>query len=116
MLDGNRTIAKGYLFEGSMDNKTIAELMDERRQQDELITAIGCYWFNQYKAERDQWTFGNARIATVRRFLKELPITDIYDAIDIAFSVVPVWNDYDNKTYKYFCGICWNKIRAKNDE
>lgn len=88
----------------------------EREQQDATIGIIGCYWYNQYKQERDEWTFGNARMPTLRRFMQELGWRDIYDAIDLAHSMIPVWNDNDTRTYRYFCGICWNKIKAKKHE
>lgn len=44
---------------------------------------------------------------SLKTFIEKLPVTDIEEAIEIACSRL---NDPDKAT-KYFCGICWNKIK-----
>lgn len=57
--------------------------------------------------------FGSSRVATIRAFLSRLPSTEIEDAIEIAFGRIFPNDENDYRTWKYFCGICWQKIRAK---
>lgn len=49
---------------------------------------------------------------SIRMFLKLLPLDEIIDAAYIAFEK----KDDPNDAIKYFCGICWNKIRSKKDK
>jgi hypothetical protein len=48
---------------------------------------------------------------TIKRFIKELPLHEIIESMRIAISKQ---SDPD-KCVKYFCGICWNKIKSKTD-
>lgn len=60
----------------------------------------------------DDRTFTDLFInGTIKQFLKSLPLHEIIEAMRIAISkqVNP-----DN-CLKYFCGICWNKIKSKTD-
>lgn len=69
------------------------------------------------RAEDDAWEvidalFGTAettkaRFASVRAFLKRLDLFEVKDAAQIARSR----HHGDAGRFKYFCGICWNKIR-----
>lgn len=50
-------------------------------------------------------------IRAIKTFLKKLPKIEVIEAIHIAFSknkMEPL------ETFKYFCGICHNKIRAQD--
>ena len=91
-------------------------LMSIREREDEDIAEVGRYWHNLYKDEIDGWVFGTARKPAVRLFLTILSKVDVLEAMDLAHSKVPVRYDRDDQTYKYFCGICWNKIKAKKHE
>jgi hypothetical protein len=79
--------------------------------QDALATDLGIYWCN--RTHPGQFTFGPDRMTSARTFLKRLPAAEIYDAIDIAFSRRPPRYKNDNDTFKYFCGICWAKIKER---
>jgi len=48
--------------------------------------------------------------ASVHKFIKELGIEDVKDAMDRSCCKLD-----SNKSIKYFCGICWNKIRERNE-
>ena len=91
-----------------------AFLLELREQEDDAIKRLGLSWFNHLYTEKDCYVFGQDRIASIRRFLKNLPEAAILDAIDIAFSRVPL-SRHDERTWKYFCGICWNKIKNKTN-
>ena len=49
--------------------------------------------------------------ATVRKFIKELGFYEVKDAMYIAISLPK----NQGNVISYFCGICWNKIRQKNN-
>lgn len=59
-------------------------------------TGIPSDWYNGFKT-----------------FLSRMDFFEIEDAADYAASAKPYWSD--SKKFKYFCGICWNKIREKQD-
>ena len=57
------------------------------------------------------YTFAERFKPSVRRFLESLPVTDVEDAMEVACANV----DDPEKALKYFCGVCWNKIRRNED-
>lgn len=66
-----------------------------------------------YKQAYPGWQFSDQfRLGTLKQFIQKLPLNDIAEAMNIAISRVP--GDKD-RVIKYFCGICWNKIRALTD-
>lgn len=90
-------------------------LMDERALVDDYIRQIGCHWNNLAGYPKDRYTFAEERSRSTRTFLKSLPAAEILDAVDIAFSRRPVYRKgEDYGTWKYFCGVCWKKIRDAN--
>jgi hypothetical protein len=92
-----------------------AFLMEMRQKEEAILDEIGFYWFNQFEDKKNSYVFGSARIPSIRTFLKHLAPAEILEAIDIAFARLPLTNrDTDYKTFKYFCGVCWNMIRQKN--
>jgi len=46
--------------------------------------------------------------AQIVQFLKELPAAEVMDAVD----VLALKDDLSGDTWRYFCGICWTKIKA----
>jgi len=49
---------------------------------------------------------------SVRRFIDRLGVWAVSEAMELACAR---WASSDNKAFKYFCGICWNRIREQND-
>lgn len=90
-------------------------LSERRRRQDDEIDEIGRYWFNQFEEKRDAYVFGVDRVPSIRTFLRKLPKTEILEAVDIAHSRKPV-RSTDYATWKYFCGVCWKKIRDREEQ
>lgn len=91
-------------------------LLDEERQQTtEDIEQIGRYWCRFIPPERNQsWTFGAARAGSIRSFLTTLRRAEILDAVDMAFGRFGIpYTQHDERQWKYFCGICWNRIRER---
>jgi len=50
------------------------------------------------------------KIVSVKLFIKSLPLEEVKDAMNIATSYKG--NDFES-CVRYFCGICWRKIRDK---
>jgi hypothetical protein len=55
-------------------------------------------------------SFTNTFRTSVERFLKSLTTPDVVESMEIAVSKC---NNAD-QAIKYFCGICWNKIKGDN--
>lgn len=56
------------------------------------------------------------QLTSIRQFLDHLPLPDVLDAVDIAHSKLPVMGGNDWSTWKYFCGICWKRIKRNRGE
>ena len=52
------------------------------------------------------WGLTDKGKSTLRRFLKHLDKYEIEDAMEISTKI----DDIDRR-YKYFCGVCWHKIK-----
>lgn len=90
-----------------------------REAEAATVEALGCRWYNAMaarKRDRDKWVFGPARAASVRQFLKHLPVVVIEDAVDIAAGRVPATPRDDESRWRYFCGVCWNKVREAHGQ
>jgi len=89
-------------------NKSIAKI--ERRIQRQMVKVDNV--FNSYFPNlllSDSFKSG-----TLKRFIGLLQINEILDAMHIACGKMhqKSWNA-DDKAIRYFCGICWNKINAR---
>ncbi len=63
-----------------------------------------------YSIHFTEYVFAEKFISTVKRFIDHIGLQETKDAMDIACSKI----HYDeDKSLKYFCGICWNKIRER---
>ena len=97
--------------------KQVAEynrlLLAIREEDQRVIDHIGGYWYNQFcdEMDKDKYVFAGDRITSIRAFLKRLPHAEILDAIDLAHSRKQAAWGSDNSCWKYFCGVCWTKIR-----
>lgn len=92
-----------------------AFLMEQRQKEEEAIDRLGIYWCNKTHGPRQQnkYTFGEARAASVKRFLQDLPEAEVLEAIDIANARYPLAPGVDDlRTWRYFCGVCWRKIKG----
>lgn len=90
----------------------------EREARSRVVEEIGVYWCDHIYEQKGRHTFGDERARSVSGFLERMPVQLIYEAIDIAMRHRPPTRStgYDAKTFKYFCGVCWNKIREAEGE
>jgi len=70
-----------------MDPDAIVKMFEEGRQGFELTPA---------------------GVKTIRRFLVDLSQEDVAEAMMIALSRIPD----GEQTWRYFCGVCWNRIKG----
>lgn len=76
--------------------------------RDDLLAIAETRW-----ADSVGWELLKRERTTLRTFIKRLGVEPVLDAIDIAASRVPASTAYQsNKTFAYFCGICWRHIKG----
>lgn len=80
-------------------NQILADISE--RVDSDAWTVVGAL-FGRDEVRRD-WFFG------IRNFVKNLPLQVVLDASEIANAKMPY---SDNKRFRYFCGICWNRIKG----
>lgn len=87
-----------------------AIVMAEREQLEEAHNRVLNHWFIEGGKSSD-FFIEDGFMRSVRMFLRRLPEDEVIDAIDIAYSRRPLSSNHEYVTFKYFCGVCWNKIR-----
>jgi hypothetical protein len=80
-----------------------SEIMAAKRQreEDEVWSAFH-HWRGQTKTTHNKFN-------SMKRFIFHLGIHEVLDAIDIALGAEI---RSDDREWRYFCGVCWNKIKA----
>ncbi len=53
-------------------------------------------------------SYNRSNLSSIRKFLEKLTFHDVLDAAENALSRFP----YGNRKFKYFCGICWHKVKG----
>lgn len=77
------------------------------RRENKDISEIDDIYNEQYPEYRLSESFKNG---SIKKFLQCLPKQEVIQSLNIAISRLP--ND-SNNVIKYFCGICWNKIKGE---
>lgn len=90
-----------------------AVLLARRKAEEETVTRIGSYWF-EMRGEPG-FVFGHGRVPSIKTFLRFLTEAEILDAADIALDRFG-HNHSDTTAWKYFCGVCWKRIRTARGE
>lgn len=88
-------------------------LLEERRYIDEAVRRVSARWYDQI-SEPGTYSFNPQCQTSIRMFLEKLPEVDVLDAVDIAIDRIKPELNHDRDAFKYFCGICWSKIRANS--
>jgi len=83
--------------------KFIKSILKRENREIKKIAKIYSDAFPEYKLSE---SFKNS---SLKKFLKKLPKHEIEEAMYDATSLI----GDDNGAIKYFCGICWNKIKEK---
>jgi len=72
-----------------------------------------------YNSYFSKWWFSeNFKNVTLKRFLKHLPKQVVIDAMHLACHNMMRNSKYnpEDAAIKYFCGICWNRIRGNEED
>jgi hypothetical protein len=62
-----------------------------------------------YEHYHEGYTLSHYGLVSVRRFVEKLGVDSVAEAMEIACHR---WPARDSRIYRYFCGICWNRIRG----
>lgn len=86
--------------------KGFKRVMTARRQriEDECEEVVAVY-----ERFREGFTLNDKARVTVRMFIEKLGVHEVVAAMERAYTNTKI---RDGQEFKYFCGICWNKIRA----
>lgn len=89
-------------------------LMKARKELDAAARRLGVYWCNLDAEPKDvdKFCLNESFLRTLRVFCDRLPEAEIYKAIDRAASFFAEKGSRNaSDKWKYFCGICWRKIK-----
>lgn len=50
------------------------------------------------------------KITSLTKFITELPMKEVVKAMELSIDKLP---ESPGETIKYFCGVCWNRIKQK---
>lgn len=85
------------------------ELQKIKDKEDKILIELGHYFFNNFEYEKDVYVFSGQYKTSVQTFLKKMTPFQIKECMDISFSK----NKSEYNTFRYFCGVCWGKIKEK---
>lgn len=92
-------------------------LLEQRERDEETIRELGYYWHDKFMEQKRNWVFAPDRANSIRIFLKHLAPVEIMDAMDVAHGKFICYvNDEHYKTWNYFCGVCWRKIKGDGQD
>lgn len=57
--------------------------------------------------------YNRKALQSIKHFLGILPFTEVIDAAEITRAKLPISRPAEQR-FKFFCGVCWNKIRNAN--
>lgn len=82
-------------------------LQEQKDRRDEEMWSVAEIFMERFSKEE----ILKDRLQSIRQFLQHLTVFEVREAMEIAcakkYSETPAW--------RYFCGICWNKIRAAEE-
>jgi len=87
-------------------------LIELREAETQSVIALGKYWCNFYSTPEtmDKFVLTGSWETSLRTFIKQLPVMEIADAMDLAHNMREGYSE--EIIFKYFCGICWRKIKG----
>lgn len=89
-------------------------LEEKRGLEDEWFRIVSDHWIQKEGKDPQTWMISGYRAGAVRQFLKKLTAYEVMEAVDCAYKHL---TDYcgEQRRVKYFCGVCWKKIRANEE-
>ena len=91
------------------------ELRKEAERLEDLEYCLARHWYEREGGdlEAETWYIEGRLSDALQTFLKRLDPKEILDSMEIAFARMGQAGDH--KKFKYFCGVCWGKIREKEE-
>ena len=96
---------------------------DVAEREEQLLGFTKIMLAKRERLERESWDvadifMGHFRVEgmrkdwfnSIKRFIESLGVVEVLDAMDCAVSRKP-YSEYT--AFRYFCGICWNKTRER---
>jgi hypothetical protein len=84
------------------------KILEERKaRRDEELWSIADVFMSHFKTD----TIDRRDLASIRGFLDQLDYFEVLEAAEIANDRKPYSH---NQAWKYFCGICWRKIKRNS--
>ena len=74
-----------------------------QRIEDECLEVV-----EVYERFNEGFTLSQSGLVSVRNFIEKIGVHEVIEAMELAYSA---GNVRRGNEFKYFCGICWNKIR-----
>lgn len=117
------------LGKGARPLDAVPQSLEERAQtiaerEEQIAGYARIMEARQERLEDDAWRVAEAltpgasegysrdRFRGIKRFVDLLGVHAVLEAVDIAQARFP-WSD--TKAFKYFCGVCWNRVREQSD-
>lgn len=106
--------------------KSIKDKSAELAEREEQIAGYNAILMSRMnRIENESWdiaaaiegkefieSYSKQNLQSIKRFLERLPFAEVLDA---AISANSKFNQPGARQFKYFCGICWGKIREAQD-
>ena len=86
-------------------------LLVQRDEEEQTVLSVYLWWSN---LSDGKYVLNDHGISTVKKFLKKLTPLELTEAMEIAAERVSV--DNIEGRFKYFCGVCHNKIAEKSGD
>jgi hypothetical protein len=96
-------------------NKLLKKINKRMDKEIDQVEGVFREWFP------NRILLDNFKKLSLKKFISKLGVFSVCDAMNLACLVIKKKKDRYNMhlsddTIKYFCGICWNKIREGNNE
>lgn len=88
--------------------------LSERQEFEGLAMLVSDRWVELEGGDSAETMVELEKMTSIRKFVELLPVAEVLDAVEIAFSKT-MHRSYQ-ATWKYFCGICWNKVKMAKGE
>lgn len=86
--------------------------LEQRQERERLAAIVSDRWLSLKGISLD-YVLCEERMISIRMFIERLALVEVLDAVEIAWVRRPGSSNYDGSTWKYFCGVCWNKIKRQ---
>ena len=83
-------------------------LAEKRKRIESGIASV----MDVYERFYPEWTLTESAGVSIGKFIEGLGLECVIDAMEIACER---WKWNKNKTFRYFCGICWHRVRENQD-